>query len=286
MTPLRQQLIADLQLRGLAPNTIKNYVRVIAQYACHFNRTPKELGRLELREYLLHLVNEKKVAQGTYNQAMAALRFFYRETLSQPKVVEGLCFSRKERKLPEILSHDEVERLFAALVSLKHRAILMTAYGSGLRVSEAIALRVTNIDSQRMLLRVQQGKGRKDRYVMLPERLLGILREYWLAARPTDYLFPSHSQQGHITRIAVYNACRRAAQQAGITKRVSPHTLRHSFATHLLETGTDLRTIQLLMGHRNVATTALYTHVSRSTILSTTSPLDQLKPDASKVNMR
>lgn len=283
MTPLRQQLIADLQLRGLAPNTIKNYVSVLARFAQHFNRSPDQLGRTELRQYLLYLVNEKQVAQGTYNQTMAALRFFYRETLSQPDVVEGLCFSRKERKLPEVLSHEEVERFFAALVSLKHRAILMTAYGSGLRVSEAVGLRVSNIDSQRMLLRVQQGKGRKDRYVMLPERLLTVLREYWQAAKPIDYLFPSRSQQGHISRIAVYNACRRAAQQAGITKRVSPHTLRHSFATHLLEAGTDLRTIQLLMGHRNVATTALYTHVSRSTLLSTTSPLDQPKSDDRQV---
>jgi len=285
MTPLRQQLIADLQLRGLAPNTIKNYVSVIAKYARHFRRSPDKLGRTELRQYLLYLVNEKQVAQGTYNQAMAALRFFYRETLGQPDVVEGLCFSRKERKLPEVLSHAEVERFFAALVSLKHRAILMTAYGSGLRVSEAIALRITNIDSDRMLLRVQQGKGRKDRYVMLPERLLTVLREYWQAARPTDYLFPGRGQREHISRIAVYNACRRAAKEAGITKRVSPHTFRHSFATHLLENGTDLRTIQLLMGHRNVATTALYTHVSRSTLLSTTSPLDQPKSDDGQVKL-
>jgi len=220
MTPLRQQLIDALQLRGLAANTIKNYVSVVAKYARHFGRSPDRLGRAELQQYLLHLVNERKVAQGTYNRAVAALRFFYREILSQGDVVEGLCFSCKERKLPEVFSHEEVERFFAALVSLKHRAILMAAYGSGLRVSEAVALRVKDIDSQRMLLRVQQGKGRKDRYVMLPERLLVVLRQYWHAARPTDYLFPSRSQQGHLSRIAVYNACRRAATEAGIVEGV------------------------------------------------------------------
>lgn len=279
MTPLRQHFIDDLTLRNRSPETVRAYVHVVAQYAKYFGRSPDQLGGDALAKYLLYLKNERRVAQGTYNSHMAALRFLYRETLGRPEVVASLCFTKSERKLPVILSQEEIERFFAALHSLKHRAILMTAYGAGLRVSEAVALRVRDVDSQRMVLTVRQGKGRKDRSVMLPVRLLLVLREYWRAARPADYFFPSRSRRGHISRIAVYQACRKAADEAGITKRVSPHTLRHCFATHLLESGTDLRTIQMLLGHRNVATTALYTHVSRATLLATTSPLDAL-PDA------
>ncbi|MEX0586473.1 MAG: tyrosine-type recombinase/integrase [Pirellulales bacterium] len=277
MTPLRQHLTDDLTLRNRSPETIRAYVYAVSQYAKYFGRSPDELGSDDLAKYLLYLKNERCVAQGTYNSHMAALRFFYRTTLGRPEVVASLCFTKTERKLPVVLSREEVERFFAALGSLKHRAILMTAYGSGLRVSEAVALRVEDVDSQRMVLNVRQGKGRKDRCVMLPQRLLLVLRAYWRAARPTDYFFPGRGRQrGHISRIAVYQACRRAADEAGIAKRVSPHTLRHCFATHLLESGTDLRTIQVLLGHRNVATTALYTHVSRATVLATTSPLDAL----------
>lgn len=276
MTPLRQRLIDDLTLRNRSPETIRGYVNVIAQYAKYFGRSPEQLDGHDLGKYLLHLKNERNFAQGTYNLHVAALRFFYRVTLARPEVVARLCFTKTERKLPVILSQEEVERFFEALGSLKHRAILMTAYGAGLRVSEAIALRIQDVDSGRSVISVRRGKGRKDRIVMLPARLLLVLREYWRAARPKDYFFPSRSRQGHITRIAVYQACRRAADEAGIAKRVSPHTLRHCFATHLLESGTDLRTIQVLLGHRNVATTALYTHVSRATLLGATSPLDAL----------
>lgn len=278
MTPLRQRLIADLTLRNRSPETIRAYVHAVAQYAKHFGRSPDELASDDLTKYLLHLKNEQRVAQSTYNVHVAALRFFYRTTLGRPEVVAELCFTKTERKLPVVLSREEVERFFAALASLKHRAILMTAYGSGLRVSEAVTLRIGDVDSQHMMLQVRQGKGRKDRCVMLPQRLLVVLRAYWRAARPTDFFFPSRGRPGHISRTAVYRACRRAAEEAGIAKRVSPHTLRHCFATHLLESGTDLRTIQVLLGHRNVATTALYTHVSRATVLATTSPLDTL-PD-------
>lgn len=283
MTPLRQRLIDDLTLRHRSPHTIRAYAQAVSQYAKHFGRSPDHLGRADLGRYLLHLKANRHVSQGTYNLTMAALRFFYRTTLQRPDVVAQLCFTKNVRKLPVILSPEEIERFFAALHSLKHRAILMTAYGAGLRVSEVVALRIADIDSQRMVLNVRQGKGRKDRCVMLAERLLLVLREYWRAARPTDYLFPSGSREGHITRIAVYQACRRAAEEAGIAKRVSPHTLRHCFATHLLENGTDLRTIQILLGHRSVATTALYTHVSRAALLATTSPLDDL-PQLKEVN--
>jgi integrase/recombinase XerD len=276
MTPLRQRLIDDLTLRNRSSETIRAYIHVVAQYAKYIGRSPDQLGSDDLPKYLLHLKNERRVAQGTYNLHVAALRYFYRTTLSRPEIVANLCCTKTERKLPVVLSPEEVERFLAALASLKHRAILMTAYGAGLRVSEAVALRVPDVDSQRMVLNVRQGKGRKDRCVMLPARLLLVLREYWKAARPVDYFFPSRGRQGHISRVAVYQACRRAADEAGIAKRVSPHTLRHCFATHLLESGTDLRTIQVLLGHCNVGTTALYTHVSRATVLATISPLDAL----------
>ena len=271
MTPLRKKMIDELKLRNLADTTIACYVRNVARYAQHFGRSPDQLGRQELRQYLLYLSDEKGVAQGTYNQTVAALRFLYRNTLQMPEVVEGICFSKKEAKLPVVLSREEVERFFASLGSLKYRALLMTAYGAGLRVSEVIGLRVEDIDSGRMVLRVRQGKGKKDRYAILPERLLDVLRQYWKAARPEGFMFPGRS--GHISRVAVFNACKRAARRAGLNKNVSPHTLRHSFATHLSEGGTNIRTIQLLLGHRSIATTALYTHVAPQTVLATGSPL-------------
>jgi len=275
MTPLRRRLIENLTLRNLADNTIKSYVQAVAQFAKFFGRSPDRLSHEDVRRYLLYLRDEKQVAQGTYNLAVAALRSLYRDTLQQPWVLDGLCFTKKAKKLPTVLSRDEVERFFTALVSLKHRAILMTAYGAGLRITEAVSLKVSDIDSGRMVIRVRQGKGKKDRYVMLPQRLLEILRKYWVAAQPRDFLFPGQDPTKHISRIAVYNACKRAMCEAGITKNMSPHTLRHSFATHLLEQGTDIRTIQVLLGHRSVGTTAIYTHVSMAGVLKTKSPLDQ-----------
>jgi len=277
MSKLRERMIQDLRLRNVAESTIVCYVRAVRQYAEYFGKSPDQLGSTHLRQYLLHLIEEKKVPQGTYNQKVAALRFFYRETIKQPAYVEGICFTRKERKLPVVLSHDEVRRFLSALDSLKYRAILMTCYGAGLRISETLSLKVTDIDSQRMMIRVRQGKGRKDRYVGLPQVLLRVLREYWKAAKPKEYLFPGRDGINPITRQAVVCACHRAMETAGISKNISPHTMRHSFATHLLEEGADIRTIQVLLGHRSVTTTALYTHVSQTTIRKTKSPLDRLE---------
>jgi len=277
MTELRQRMTQELRLRNFADNSIRSYIRAVRQYAEYFARSPDLLNQEHLRKYLLYLLEEKKVAQGTYNQAVAAIRFFYREIVKQPDIVKGVCFSKKEKKLPVVLSQDEVRRFFAALCSLKHRAILMTSYGAGLRVTEAVSLHVHDIDSQRMLIRVREGKGKKDRYVGLPKTLLRVLREYWKAAKPKDFLFPGRGRTGHITRVAVYNACKDAMHSAGIRKNVSPHTMRHCFATHLLEEGTDVRTIQLLLGHKSVMTTALYTHVSQDTIRKTQSPLDRIE---------
>lgn len=275
MTPLRQRVIEELKLRGLADNTIKSYVQTIAKYAEYFERSPDQLSREDLRRYLLYLQTEQNVAQNTYNQKIAALRFFYKDVLKRAWMVEGLCFGKRVKKLPTVLSRDETERFFDALLSLKHRAILMTAYDAGLRVSEVVALKASDIDSGRMVLIVRGGKGKKDRYLPLPQRLLVVLRKYWHAARPKEFLFPGQNQAKPISRIAVYNACKRAMCNAGLTKNISPHTLRHSFATHLLEQGTDIRTIQVLLGHRSVCTTALYTHVSQTGALKTKSPLDQ-----------
>lgn len=276
MTQLRERMLGDLRLRNFADTSIDSYIRAVRQYANFFGRSPSQLTADDLRKYLLYLREEKKVAQGTYNQALAALRFLYRVTLEQPEVVENVCFSKGEKKLPVVLSTEEVKRFFESLGSLKHRAILMTAYGAGLRVTETVSLRVEDIDSERMQIRVREGKGKKDRMVLLPKLLLEVLREYWKAAKPDEFLFPGRGKCGHISRVVVWMACKRAMHKAGIRKNISPHTFRHCFATHLLDNGTDLRTIQSLLGHRSLKTTATYTHVSQTQMLKTVSPLDQL----------
>ena len=277
MTPLRRRFIEDLELRNLSENTIKSYVWSVTRFAKFFGKSPELLGPEEIRSYLLHLVHKKKAARSTYRIALSAIRSLYRTTLKKSWIVDGIEQARTEKKLPIVLSMDEVERFFEALVSLKHRATLMTAYSAGLRVSEVVSLRVTDIDSERMVIRVDQGKGRKERYVPLSKHLLVVLREYWKAARPDDYLFPGRGKSGHLSAHAVQDACKHAAREAGLKKTTTPHTLRHSFATHLLEDGNDLRTIQLLLGHRNLNTTATYTHVSRKHLETTASPLDLLE---------
>lgn len=278
MTPLRQRMIEDMRLRNLAPRTIRIYVERVATFAKHFGKSPERLGPDEVRAYLLYLVQTKKASWSYYNQALCALRFLYRVTLGKEWVVEGVVCPKQEKKLPVILSRAEVAQFFEAITGLKQRAILMTAYAAGLRVSEVAGLRVEDIDSKRMVIHIRQAKGRKDRYVMLSPRLLELLREYWKAARPTEYLFPGHRPNKPISTRMVHLACRRARDASGLGKRVTVHTLRHSFATHLLEGGTNLRTIQILLGHRNLGTTAVYTHVSPATLEATQSPLDRLRP--------
>jgi site-specific recombinase XerD len=286
MTPLRKRFIEDMELIGLSDNTQLAYIRAVAQFALFFGKSPEQLGREEIRTYLLYLLRKKRVSKSTYRQVLSALRLLYRTTLGKDWLIEGIRHPRSEQKLPVVMSMDEVDRFFDALESLKHRAILMTAYGAGLRVSEVVALRVTDIDSERMMIRVFQGKGRKDRYVMLGREVLAVLREYWKAARPKDFLFPGRGKSGHITTSVVHRAVKRAMHKAGLTKNISTHTLRHSFATHLLENGTDLRIIQMLLGHRSLKTTAVYTHVSRKRLESTRSPLDLLKERKKQGNAR
>lgn len=277
MTPLRQRMLDELQLRNFSRKTVDAYVGVVSRFALHFGKSPALLGAGEVRQYLLHLVQERKVAWGTYKQALSALRFLYRQVLKQGEIVQDIRCPRSERHLPVVLSLDEVSRFFAAVQSYKHRMILMTAYSAGLRIAEVVHLKVSDIDSQRMVLRVEQGKRRKDRYTLLSPVLLTMLRHYWWAARPLEYLFPGRSRERPMSISTVQGVCLQAQARAGIDKHITPHTLRHSFATHLLEAGTDLRVIQELLGHASPRTTARYTHVSAQLIARTPSPLDALR---------
>jgi len=268
-------MIDDMRMRNLSTNTQDAYVRVVAAFAKQFHRSPDQLGSDHVREYLLLLIR-RKVAWSTYNVARCALHFFYRVTLKMDWSPGEIVCAKPPKRLPVILSRDEVRRLLTAARRIKTRAMLTTLYATGLRVSELVGLKVADIDSQRMVIRVRQGKGQKDRYVMLSERLLAILREYWRARRPTDWLFPGDDPAKPLSRRVVQRNCDAAAGRAGLTKNVSPHALRHAFATHLLEAGTDLRTIQTLLGHQNLRTTALYTYVSPEKVSATKSPFDTL----------
>ena len=276
MTPLRQRMLEDMGIRNLAENTQSAYLQQIAAYARYFNRSPDQLGPEAVRTYQLYLMEVRALTPSSICVATGALRFLYKVTLKRTWAVEEIPMPKRPRKLPEILSPEEVMHFLNAITNHKHRAILMTAYAAGLRVSEATHLKVTDIDSQRMMLRVEQGKGMKDRYVMLSPRLLDILRTYWKSARPTRWMFPGEVPGQPITREAVGLACQKARRDSGITKPITPHSLRHAFASHLLESGANLRTIQLLLGHRSLATTARYLKVATSTVCATASPFDLL----------
>jgi site-specific recombinase XerD len=255
----------DLRLRGLSPATQRMYLGCLERFVAHHRRSPQALGEAEIRSFLDHLVRKKQVTRSTQRVYVAAIHFLYRVTLDRPIVVRRIPFPRDTReRLPEILSAAEVERLLGSVRRPKHRAMLMTLYGAGLRASEVCALVPGDIDSQRMLIRVREGKGGKDRYVMLSPRLLATLRAYWCLRPPRGpYLFPSPRPDKPLSRMAVFRVVREAARRAGLRKRVNPHMLRHCFATHLLEAGTDIRVIQVLLGHRSLRTTARYVLVSR-----------------------
>jgi site-specific recombinase XerD len=276
MTPLRQRMIEDLKIRDYSEHTVAAYVSAVYRLANFHHKSPEKLGREEIRAFLVDLVEEKKASWPYYKQVLAALRFLYRRVLHRGEVVEDIRGPRPEKRLPVVLSAGEVARFFKAIPSLKHRTILMLAYGAGLRIGEAVRVRVSDIDRQRKVLRVQQGKGKKDRYTILSPAMLEILDRYCWAARPEDLLFTTRFKDRPITDSTVQRVCIQAREDAGIDKRISPHTLRHSFATHLLEAGTDLRVIQVLLGHASPKTTAIYTHVSTDLIGKTLSPLDAL----------
>ena len=279
MSTLRQRMTEDMRLRNMSPRTIESYLANVAGFAAYFKTPPDRLGPEHVRQYLLHLVEDKHASSSSVNLANSALKFLFRVTLHrQEPPTQKLPCAKRERRLPVVLSHDEVQRLLDAVRNPKYRVALMVAYGAGLRVSEIVNLRVQDIDSQRMVIRVRQGKGMKDRYTLLSPVLLETLRDYWKLYRPTTYLFPSPRGRGDrpLDTTAVQRACAAAVAAAGLRKGVSMHTLRHTFATHLLEAGTNLRVIQRLLGHGDLSTTALYTHVSARTLCETTSPLDLL----------
>ena len=269
-------MLDDMELRNLAPATQRNYIAHVAAYARFYQESPEQLGQEDVREYLLYLLKERKMSPEGVNQQVSALKFLYLTTLEMPWNDVDFPRAKRAYKLPVVLSQEEVVQFFDHVGALRHRAALMICYGAGLRISEAVSLRVGDIDSKRMLLRVEQGKGRKDRYAMLSPRLLEVLRCYWRAARPQGYLFPSCRPGRHLNAATLQGACHEAWLRSGLRKKVTAHTLRHSFATHLLENGTDMRVIQVLLGHSLIETTARYAAVSPQLIGATTSPLDRL----------
>lgn len=278
MGKLRDQMAGDLKLRGLSKLTRETYLRCARAFAAHYRRSPKEMGRTEVRDFLLHLVEERKLKPSTYNVYAAALKFLYSYTLERPEEVAWVGKMKVRQRLPAILSAQEVERLLEALGSLKMQAMVMAAYGAGLRVSEVCHLHVEDIDSQRMVIHVRHAKGHRERYTMLPARLLETLRAYWKAERPLGpELFAGRKPGTVVRRATVSKALQKAAQRAKLRKRVHPHALRHAFATHLLEAGTDLRTLQVLLGHASIRTTARYAQVSPAMIRRTKSPADRLR---------
>ena len=277
MTSLRQRMTEDMQVRNLALNTQECYVQQVSLFARYFGQSPEQLGPAEIRTYQVYLTNEKKLATGSILIAAAALRFLYKVSLKKDWSWEDVIpVPKKPQTLPIVLSPEEVLRFLDCVGSTKHRAILTTCYATGLRISEAVRLTAPNIDSQRMVIRVDQGKGQKDRYVMLSPKLLKILRDWWRVERPHPWLFPGDIPGQHITTEAVTRACQKAHRLCGIPKPITPHSLRHAFAVHLLESGTDVRTIQLLLGHRSLATTARYLCVATTQVCATVSPLDLL----------
>jgi site-specific recombinase XerD len=268
----------ELRIRGFAEGTRESYLRSMRGFVRHFMRPPDELTAADVKQYQLFLTKERRVAWSTFNVQVCAIRFFYRNALPVTWEVEQIPYQKTGRRLPVVLSGEEVVALLEAATNLKHRAILMALYSGGLRASEAVHLRLEDIDSKRMMIRVAQGKGKKDRYVMLSEKLLATLRQYWLESRPTSWLFPGQDPAHPLTRESLAKFFGRVREKARIQKRVHPHTLRHSFATHLLERGVNIRVIQRLLGHRSLRSTEIYTHVAESYVRDTKSPLDELLP--------
>jgi integrase/recombinase XerD len=281
MTRLRRMMLEELQRRNYSKSTIRYYLQTVANFARHFRRSPDKLGPEQLRTYQAYLLQERKLAVGSVIARVAALRFFYVRTLKRHRFREDLPYPKDHRRLPTVLSLEEVTRLINAAGNLLQRALLMTLYGTGMRRTEVSLLKVSDIDSQRMMIRVERGKGGSGRDIPLSPALLETLREYWSWKKPRTYLFASSERkrgtEHPISDKTVWYACKEAARHAGLTKRVSPHCLRHSFATHLLEAGTDLRTIQILLGHGDLETTAKYLHLSQRHLRAVANPLESLQ---------
>jgi integrase/recombinase XerD len=281
MKRLRDRMREDLELRGLRPNTVKTYLDLAKKFAEHFGKPPGKLVTDDIRTYALHLKKTRRLSARSINLHLAAISFLFRVTMKRPEVVAPLCRMKTPRKLPVVLSKLEVSLFLAATQKLKHRAMVMLAYGAGLRVNEVCHLQMQDVDAKRMLVHVRDGKGGGERYVMLSPLLLRTLRAYEKeSAVRGPYLFPSTIEHRHVsTRAGFQKWVSNTAKQAGIDKRVSPHTFRHSFATHLLESGMDLRTLQTLLGHRHISTTTVYLHVAISRVQALQSPLDRLDID-------
>ena len=275
ISPLRRRMIEDMTIRKLAPKTQEGYVRTVKNFAAFLGRSPETASLEDVRRFQLHLA-ENGAHAPMLNHSVSALRLFFRATLGRHDVIAHTTFIREPRKLPVVLSPEEVARLLNAAPGLKYKAALSVAYGAGLRAAEVVSLKVSDIDSRRMIIRVEQGKGCKDRNVMLSASLLQLLRTWWRVARPEGWLFPGQNPVNPMTTRQLNRACHTAAQAAGIASNVSPHTLRHSFATHLLEQNVDIRVIQVLLGHAKLDSTALYTRVATKTIQQVISPLEHI----------
>jgi site-specific recombinase XerD len=276
MTPLRKRMTQDLRIRNYADSTITVYIDLVARFARFFGKSPAHLGPEDIRAYQVHLVEERKVSWTLLNQTVCALRFLYRTTLGKDWAIRHIPYAKREKKLPVVLSRKEVTRLLRAAENRKHRTMLMAAYGCGLRLSEVVNLRVRDIDSSRMVVRVRNGKGRKDRYIPLSPALLKALRAYWREYRPANHLFTGAKASEPMKPRTLGKICAQARSKARLRKGVSMHTLRHSFATHHLEASTDLRTLQIILGHSSLRTTSIYLHVSAAKIRNARSPLDLL----------
>jgi integrase/recombinase XerD len=293
VTRLRKMMLEELQRRNYAQNTARAYIRIVERFATHFGRSPEMLGPDEIRQYQVHLFRDCHLASGTVQQHVAALRFLYVKTLKRRYMHEHLPMPKRQRPLPQVLSPSEVQRLIDSASNLYHRAMLMTLYSTGMRRAELCRLKVSDIDSERMIVHIRNGKGGRDRDVPLSEKLVETLREYWRWMKPKTWLFPgtlNHLRADvPITVKISWEACRQAAERAGIKKKVTPHILRHSYATHLLEAGADLRTIQVLLGHAKLEHTSIYLHLSHRHLTSVGNPLDVIEvssPDAVKRSRR
>ena len=281
ISPLRQRMLEDMSVRGFTPDTQREYIRAVKRLAAFLGRSPNTATPDELRAFQLHLT-ETGVQPPTINASVTALRFFFKVTLDRPEATRRLAFVYEPRKLPRVLSPEEVLRLLEAAPGPKHKAALSVAYAAGLRAMEVTALKVCDVDSKRMMIRVEQGKGRKDRFAMLSPQLLELLRDWWRISRPQVWMFPGRDRINPMTTRQLNRVCHMAAALAGLPTWVAPHTLRHSFATHLLEQNIDIRVIQALLGHARLDTTARYTHVATNLIREVMSPLDRLTPLVSK----
>ena len=276
MGKLREQMKMDLKLKGYSPKTQAAYLGYMKNFVQYFGRSPAKMGEKEIREYLYHLVTERDLGDSSINSAYSALKFFYKTTLGRDWNVAKIPRRKPEKRLPVVLDGSEIKQLLAVTANLKHRALLMTTYSAGLRVSETAHLKVSDVDSKRMQLRVAQGKGKKDRYALLSSVTLNLLRDYWRQYRPFSWLFPGGSPDRPISTRSIQKIFEKAKRKAGIKKPATVHTLRHSFATHLLEAGTDIYRVQKLMGHTSPKTTAIYIHLRRQDLLKVVSPLDSL----------